>query len=39
MPAVPWLIIGGVGALSTAGLWWLNRRRIRAVADEEMVLE
>ena len=38
-PAVPWLIIGGVGALSTAGLWWLNRRRIRAVADEEMVLE
>ena len=38
-PAVPWLIIGGVGALSTVGLWWLNRRRIRAVADEEMVLE
>lgn len=25
-PALPWLIIGGVGAVSTAGLWVLNRR-------------
>lgn len=25
-PELPWLIIGGVGALSTAGLWMLSRR-------------
>jgi MFS transporter, DHA1 family, multidrug resistance protein len=40
MPAVPWLIIGGVGAISTAGLWALNRRRaVKAVITEEMALE
>jgi DHA1 family multidrug resistance protein-like MFS transporter len=40
MPAVPWLVIGGVGALSTVGLWLLNRRQaVKAVATEEMVLE
>jgi DHA1 family multidrug resistance protein-like MFS transporter len=39
-PAVPWLIIGGVGAISTAGSWLLNRRYVvKAVATEEMVLE
>jgi DHA1 family multidrug resistance protein-like MFS transporter len=39
-PAVPWLIIGGVGAVSTAGLWVLNRRRgVKAVPVEELVLE
>jgi DHA1 family multidrug resistance protein-like MFS transporter len=40
MPAVPWLIIGGVGALSTTGLWLLNRRQsVKTVTSEEMVLE
>jgi DHA1 family multidrug resistance protein-like MFS transporter len=40
MPAVPWLIIGGVGALSTLGLWLLNRRQtVRAVAVEELAVE
>lgn len=40
MPAVPWLIIGGVGAISTVGLWLLNRRHVvKAVTGEEMVLE
>jgi DHA1 family multidrug resistance protein-like MFS transporter len=40
MPAVPWLIIGGVGAISTVGLGLLNRRQVvKAVATEEMVLE
>jgi DHA1 family multidrug resistance protein-like MFS transporter len=40
MPAVPWLIIGGVGAISTVGLGLMNRRRVvKAVATEEMVLE
>jgi len=39
-PAVPWLIIGGVGAISTLGLWVLQRRRaVKAVITEEMVLE
>ena len=39
-PAVPWLIIGGVGALSTAGLWLMNRQQaIKTVAVEEIVLE
>ncbi|HSD82941.1 MAG TPA: MFS transporter [Anaerolineae bacterium] len=40
LPAVPWLIIGGVGAISTLGLWLLNRRQVvKPVAMEEMVLE
>lgn len=39
-PAVPWLIIGGVGALATIGLWLLNRRRAdHTFVSEEMVLE
>jgi DHA1 family multidrug resistance protein-like MFS transporter len=39
-PAVPWLIVGGVGATSTAGLWLLNRRQVvRPVIIEEVVLE
>ena len=40
MPAVPWLIMGGVGALSTVGLWLLNRRQtVKTAVTEEMVLE
>jgi DHA1 family multidrug resistance protein-like MFS transporter len=40
LPAVPWLVIGSVGALSTVGLWALNRRQVvKAVTIEEMVLE
>jgi DHA1 family multidrug resistance protein-like MFS transporter len=40
MPAAPWIIIGGVGALSTLGLWVLSRRqRVRTVAVEEIVME
>ena len=40
MPAVPWLVIGGVGAMSTVGLWLLNRRQmVKAVVAEEMMLE
>jgi DHA1 family multidrug resistance protein-like MFS transporter len=40
LPAVPWLVIGGVGAISTAGLWLLNRRPVvKAVVADEMVLE
>jgi MFS transporter, DHA1 family, multidrug resistance protein len=39
-PAVPWIIIGGVGALSTVGLWLLNKRQVvKVVASEEMALE
>jgi MFS transporter, DHA1 family, multidrug resistance protein len=39
-PAVPWLIIGSVGATSTVGLWVLNRRRVmKPVINEELVLE
>jgi len=39
-PAVPWLVIGGVGAISTAGLWLMNRRQVvKAVAPEKLVLE
>jgi DHA1 family multidrug resistance protein-like MFS transporter len=40
MPAVPWLIIGGVGAISTAGLWLMNRRQVvKPVINEELILE
>jgi DHA1 family multidrug resistance protein-like MFS transporter len=40
MPAVPWLVIGGVGAVSTAGLWLMNRRQaVKVVTAEEIVLE
>jgi DHA1 family multidrug resistance protein-like MFS transporter len=40
MPAVPWLVIGGVGAISTLGLWVLNRRQVvKPVVVEELVLE
>jgi DHA1 family multidrug resistance protein-like MFS transporter len=40
MPAAPWLIIGGTGALSTVGLWLLNRQQtVKAIATKEMVLE
>jgi DHA1 family multidrug resistance protein-like MFS transporter len=40
MPAAPWLIIGGVGAISTLGLWLLNRRQVvKVVVAEELVLE
>jgi hypothetical protein len=38
--AMPWLIIGGVGAISTAGLWLMNRRQtVKTVVSEELVLE
>lgn len=40
MPAVPWLIIGGVGAISTAGLWVMNRRQsVNFITTKEIVLE
>lgn len=40
LPAMPWLLIGGVGAISTAGLWLLNRQQsVKTVTTEEMVLE
>jgi DHA1 family multidrug resistance protein-like MFS transporter len=40
MPAVPWLVIGGVGAVSTVGLWLLNRRQaVKAVVTDAVVLE
>jgi DHA1 family multidrug resistance protein-like MFS transporter len=33
--AVPWLVIGGVGAVSTVGLWLLNRRQaVKAVVTD-----
>jgi DHA1 family multidrug resistance protein-like MFS transporter len=39
-PAVPWLIMGSVGAMSTVGLWMLNRRQtVNVVAIEEIVVE
>jgi MFS transporter, DHA1 family, multidrug resistance protein len=39
-PALPWLIIGGVGAASTLGLWLLNRRQtVRVATSEQIVLE
>jgi DHA1 family multidrug resistance protein-like MFS transporter len=40
LPAVPWLIIGGVGAISTLGLWVMNRRqRVKLVTSEEIVVK
>ncbi|CAG0926379.1 Multidrug resistance protein MdtH [Thermoflexales bacterium] len=40
LPAVPWLIIGGVGAMSTVGLWLLNKRQVvQTIANEEVVVE
>lgn len=39
-PAVPWLIIGSVGALSTLGLWMMNRRQgMKFVTSEEIVVK
>ncbi len=39
-PAAPWLIIGGVGAISAAGLWVLNRRQgMKFVTSEEIVVK
>ena len=39
-PAVPWIIIGGVGAASTVGLWLMNRRQtVNVVVTEEIVVE
>ncbi len=39
-PAMPWIVMGGVGALSTVGLGLLNRRQtVKAVVTQEMALE